>query len=211
MALRSYSSRNTCRQAASNSSWRKLRRTTRPWMWRSVCLMLGILGITVQSQFSFHISSRIRDYVTGQSAQIWFPQRNLLHPANHRLFFWLFFIEYFPPGMNPSSAASCCALCFRPGRGGAPRFSLPSGTYCFSVQTSLLLRSQNIIINMNCWLAVICTPVTHRSSMATWHVTPSSSSTTASSRSAQVCSRQGLFCHYSHFYISDLCRRLHTK
>lgn len=36
---RLYSSQNTCRRAASSSSWRKLRRTTRPWMWRSVLVI----------------------------------------------------------------------------------------------------------------------------------------------------------------------------
>lgn len=42
---RSYSSQNTCPRAASSSFWRKLRRTTRPWMWRSVFVstVIGLL------------------------------------------------------------------------------------------------------------------------------------------------------------------------
>lgn len=40
VALRLYSSQNTCHQAASSSFWRKLRKTTRPWMWRSVSVTL---------------------------------------------------------------------------------------------------------------------------------------------------------------------------
>lgn len=48
-ALRLYSSQNTCHRAASSNFWRKLRKTTRPWMWRSVsvtyCISVLILCV----------------------------------------------------------------------------------------------------------------------------------------------------------------------
>lgn len=83
---RLYSSQNTCRQAALSNSWRKLRRTTRPWTWRSVleCLVSlssgGETGYCSPITIQIHISSRIRDYVTGQAGgsaaqtYILFPQ-----------------------------------------------------------------------------------------------------------------------------------------
>lgn len=71
VAHRLYSSLNTCRQAASSSSWRKPRKTTRLWMWRSVFLLWshteshgGSSGYCSPIAIQIHFSSRIRDYVT---------------------------------------------------------------------------------------------------------------------------------------------------
>ena len=70
---RLYSSQNTCRQAALSSSWRKLRRTTRPWMWRSVFPVWShTVLVFVLRPITLRISCRIRGYVTGrQGGSVW--------------------------------------------------------------------------------------------------------------------------------------------
>lgn len=69
VALRLYSSQNTCHQAASSNFWRKPRKTTRPWMWRSVSVPLHSIVLILSVLWWWH-----RVLQSNQYSDPYFPQ-----------------------------------------------------------------------------------------------------------------------------------------